>query len=57
LIIPKKSVTNVSIAGDGNCWYRTISAFLTGDQEHYKIIRKLIYDSAKSNKEKFAHFS
>ena len=30
------------IEGDGNCFYRALSLYLTSDQSNYKIIREII---------------
>ena len=39
------------VYGDGSCFYRTLSLYLTSDQSYYKIIRDIIYETSKENKE------
>ena len=46
----------ISIIGDGNCFYRTISQFLYGKQDYHIDIRKRLYAYAKNNKDKFKGF-
>lgn len=36
---------------NGNYFYRALSLYLTNDQTHYKIIRKIIYQAAKESRE------
>ena len=56
LILSKELIIEVPISKDGNCWYRTLSAFFTGNQEHYKIFLQLIYEAIKLNKENCVPF-
>ena len=39
------------IIGDGNCFYKALCLFLTNEQSNHKIIREVIYKSAKEKKE------
>ena len=41
LKIERESLPHIDINGDGNCWYRSISMILTGDDKYFKIIRKI----------------
>ena len=36
---------------DGNFFYRAFSLYLTNDQTNHKIIREIIYETAKESKE------
>ena len=55
-IINKKTIlpSDVIIApvkGDGNCFYRALTLYLTNDEKNYKTLRDLIYNNAVKNKE------
>ena len=39
------------VAGDGNCFYRAIFLYLTNVETNYKIIREIVYEATKENKE------
>ena len=39
------------IERDGNCFYRAWSLYLTNTQSNYNIIREIIYEAFKENKE------
>ena len=52
-----KDICNIIDVGrDGNCFYRTLSLYFTGDESHYKIIRQNIYLAAKDNTEYLRNF-
>ena len=55
-ILSKDNYIHIPINKDGNCLYRTISVYLTDTQDNYQIIRELIYEYAKKNKELFLRF-
>ena len=49
-LIPEDVIIS-PIEGDGNCFYRALSLYLTNDQSNYNIIREIIYEASKENKE------
>ena len=52
-----KDICNIIDVGrDGNCFYRTLSLYFTGDESHYSIIRQNIYLAAKDNTECLRNF-
>ena len=59
-IIPKllssKEYTEISIIGDGNCFYRCLSIHIEKFQENYNYYRNLIYQYIEANKEVFKYF-
>jgi len=44
---------HIPIFKDRNCFFRYISVYLTDTQDNYPIIRELIYEYAKENKDIF----
>ena len=54
--IKKDEVNIVSITGDGNCFYRSISFFLLGSEEYYMNIKSLIIQWIENNFSKFEEF-
>ena len=54
--ISKNLLTEFTVIKDGNCWYRTLSLFFTGDEQYHNTFRMIIYEAAKTNKEKFIPF-
>ena len=44
------------IVWDGNCFYRSLSQFLTNDQNKHEIIGEIIYHAALENKEQIKPF-
>ena len=44
------------IIGDGNCFYRSISLYLTNKHSNHKIIREIIYETTKQCKENLKPF-
>ncbi|XP_050437963.1 uncharacterized protein LOC126844131 isoform X1 [Adelges cooleyi] len=53
-IIEKKKLNSYpiikTIAGDGNCLFRSLSYWVTGSEVHHRKMRKLIVDFMKTNK-------
>ena len=45
--ILKKYFINISIIGDGNCFYLCISLYYTDDQANHINVIKIIYEAAK----------
>lgn len=43
----------VSVSGDGNCFWRSISKILFGDENKYRDIKKVVYSFFESNNSKF----
>ena len=37
----------INVAGDGNCFYRTIQILLGNDEKHYMSLKQSIYDFAR----------
>lgn len=35
--------TTIDVTGDGNCWYRCISVWINGSEEHHELIRTNLY--------------
>ena len=52
----KDNYIHIPINKDGNCLFRSISVYLTDTQDHYKIIRELIYEYTTENIELFLVF-
>ena len=48
--IPKSNLELYEVKKDGNCFYRVLSLYLTQDQNNHDVIRKLIYQATKENK-------
>ena len=42
-------VNEVGIIGDGNCWYRTISYIITGDEKYWPSIKNTVLDYMTAN--------
>ncbi|XP_016656023.1 uncharacterized protein LOC107882322 [Acyrthosiphon pisum] len=40
LTTPKKLI---DVLGDGNCWYRCISLWINGSEEHHELVRLKLY--------------
>ena len=38
------------VKGDGNCFYRALTLYLTNDEKNCKTLRELIYNNAVENK-------
>ena len=56
IIIKKENLTcnmvrRIQISPEGNCFYKSISMFLYGKEEEYKLIRLAIYTYALSKKQ------
>ena len=45
---------HIRVGSDGNCWYRTISHIVTGDENNYNLIKQSILDFIRHNIE-FLH--
>lgn len=41
LTTPKKKM--IEVLGDGNCWYRCVSVWINGSEEHHELIRMHLY--------------
>ena len=54
--LPKNLVILKEVIKDGNCFYRLLSIYFTESQNHHQIFREIIYESAKTNKDKFISF-
>ena len=54
--INQEEIIITPILGDGNCFYRSISLYLTNEQSNHKIIREIIYEAAKERKEDLKPF-
>ena len=52
----KIDYTHIPISKDGNCFFRTISVYLTDTQENYKLIREIIAEYAEANRNQFLDF-
>lgn len=50
LDIPKANLELHEVKKDGNCFYRVLSLYFTQDQNNHDIIRQLIYQTTKENK-------
>lgn len=48
--------THIPIFKEGNCFFKTISIYLTYTEENYKLIREIIADYAKANRNQFIEF-
>ena len=46
----KTDYTHIQILKDGNCFFKTISVYLTDSQENYKLIREIIADYEEANR-------
>ena len=55
-ILNREDYINIPIYKDGNCFFRSLSVYLTDTQDNYKIIRELIAEYAEVNKENFIEF-
>ena len=55
-ILKREDYIHIPIYKDGNCFFRSISVYLTDTQDNYKIIRELIAEYAEVNKETFIEF-
>ena len=55
-ILSKDNYIHIPINKDGNCFFSSISVYLIDTQDNYKIIRQLIYEYARANKELFIDF-
>ena len=55
--LPKNLVILKEVIKDGNCFYRLLSIYFTESQNQHQIFREIIYESAKTKKDKFIAFS
>ena len=46
----------IQIIGDGNCFFRTVSKYIYGNENNYSILRKATYDYVKDNLTEFYEF-
>lgn len=49
--IPKPYFIKTDINKDRNCFYKSVSRFLSGNENYYKLIRKIVYNYILLNKE------
>ena len=42
--IPKNFFNNVEITADGNCFFRAVSKYLSGEEDYHYLLRKLVYN-------------
>lgn len=54
--IPLKTISFITVASDGNCYYRCLSNFLYDTDQKHKELRNIIYEFCNSNKEMIAEF-
>ena len=54
--IPLKSINFITVASDGNCYYRCLSNFLYDTDQKHKELRNIIYEFCNSNKKIIAEF-
>ena len=48
--IPKNYFNEVDITADGNCFFRAVSKYLSGEETYHYILRKLVYNYICLNK-------
>lgn len=46
----------IQIIGDGNCFFRTVSKYIYGNENNYSILRKATYNYVKDNLTEFYEF-
>ena len=54
--IKKQEYIHIDIYKDGNCFFRSVSVYLSDTQENYSIIREVISQYADANREQFKEF-
>lgn len=53
----KNEIIIENIIYDGNCFYRTISAFLFGRQDYYALIRNILFNYVSNKKNEIIMYS
>ena len=52
----KEDLIEVSVLGDGNCFFRALSMCMKYNQENHNYYRNLVYKFIKQNKEQMSFF-
>ena len=47
--LDNKDYSEITITGDGNCFYRCLSMYIEKDEKNYNYYRQLIYKYVKKN--------